>query len=231
MSESSQLLQLTAANLGQEQRRGVLILDTRPTEEFASFHISGSMQIGLMGSFASWAAILIGPWQRLLLVAENANSAQEAQSRLARVGLENVVGYAVADKQQWQQHGLELGSLPTYQCEDVSSALRANPLPPQLIDVRSRAEWLQGHLPDAISIPLLELNRKTVSIDPSRPILVYCQDDYRATIGASMLLRDHPDNIGIVTGGVQQWQAGSLPVETPRSERIESSLSRIRQTS
>lgn len=230
MSESSQLLQLTVAQLVQEQRRGVLVLDTRPTGEFASFHLPDSMQIGLMGSFASWAAILIGPWQRILLVAENANGAQEAQSRLARVGLENVVGYAVADQQQWQQHGLELTSLPAYQSEDIGSALRADPSP-QLIDVRSRAEWLQGHLPDAISIPLLELNRKTISIDPSRPILVYCQDEYRATIGASMLLRDHPGNIGIVTGGVQQWQACSLPLETPRNERIESSLSRTRRTS
>ena len=118
MSESSQLQQLTAAQLGQEQRRGILILDTRPTEEFASFHIPGSMQIGLKGSFASWAAILIGPSQRILLVAENSNCAQEAHSRLARVGLENVVGYIVANKQQWQQHGLELTSMPIYRCED-----------------------------------------------------------------------------------------------------------------
>jgi rhodanese-related sulfurtransferase len=106
LSESSQLQQLTAVQLGQEQRRGVLILDTRPPEAFSSFHISGSMQIGFMGSFGSWAAILIGPYQRILLVANSANCAQEAHSRLARVGLENVVGYALADKQQWQQHGL-----------------------------------------------------------------------------------------------------------------------------
>ena len=230
MSESSQLQQLTAAQLGQEQRRGVLILDTRPTEEFASFHTSGSLQIGLMGSFASWAAILIPPSRRILLVVENANCAQEAHSRLARVGLENVVGYTLADKQQWQQHGLELFSLPIYQCEDVCRALRANPAA-QLLDVRSWAEWLQGHLRGAISMPLLELGGQAVSIDPSRPILVYCQDEYRATIAASILLRNHAGDIAILTGGVQEWQAGSIPSETPRNERIESSLSRTRRTS
>ncbi|HEX3472244.1 MAG TPA: rhodanese-like domain-containing protein [Silvibacterium sp.] len=230
MSESSQLQLLTAAQLGQEQRRGVLILDTRPTEEFASFHIPGAMQIGLKGSFAGWAAILIGAAQRILLVAENANCAQEAHSRLARVGLENVVGYTLADKQQWQQHGLELISLPIYQCEDLCSALRANPAA-QLIDVRSWAEWLQGHLPGAISMPLLELNGQALSIDLSRPILVCCQDVYRATIAASILLRDHAGDIGILTGGVQEWQACSIPLETPRNERIESSLSRTRRTS
>ena len=214
MSESSQLEQLTAAQLGQEQRRGVLILDTRPTEEFASFHIPGSMQIGLLGSFAGWAAILIRSSQKILLVAGDANCAQEAHSRLARVGLENVVGYALADKQQWQHHGLELIRLPTYRCEDVCHALRANPAT-QLIDVRSRAEWLQGHLPGAISMPLLEVNVQAVYIDPSKPILVYCQEGYRATIAASILLRDHAGDIGILTGGVQEWQACNMPLERP----------------
>jgi rhodanese-related sulfurtransferase len=230
LSESSQLQQLTAAQLGKEQHRGALILDTRPPEEFASFHIPGSMQIGLMGSFASWAAILIRPSQRILLVAEDANCAQEAHSRLARVGLENVAGYALTDKQQWQQQGLELISLPVYQCEDVRRALRADPSP-QLIDVRSWAEWLQGHLPGAISMPLLELSGQTASIDPSKPILVYCQEEYRATIAASMLLREHAGDIGILTGGLQEWQACSVPLETPGDERAESSLPCTRQTS
>jgi rhodanese-related sulfurtransferase len=227
LSESSQLQQLTIAQLGQERRRGILILDTRPPEEFALFHIPGSMQIGLMGSFASWAAILIGPSQKILLVAENANCAQEAHSRLARVGLENVIGYALADQQQWQQHGLKLISLPIFRCEDVCRALRANPSP-QLVDVRSWAEWLLGHLPGAISMPLLEFNGQTRSIDPSKPILVYCQEAYRATIAASMLLRDHVGDIGIVTGGVQEWQTCSKPLEMPLDERSETSLRHIR---
>jgi rhodanese-related sulfurtransferase len=215
LSESSELQQLTAAQLVQNQRRGVLILDTRPTEEFASFHIPGSMQIGLMGSFASWAAILIESSQRILLVAQNANCAQEAHSRLVRVGLDNVAGYTVANKQQWQQGGLSLTSIPIYQCEDVRHALRAN-LSPQLLDVRSWSEWLLGHLPGAISMPLFELNGQAVSIDPSRQVLVYGQDEYCATIATSILLRNHAADIGILTGGVREWQASSMPLETLR---------------
>jgi rhodanese-related sulfurtransferase len=230
LSKSSQLQQLTAGQLGQEQRRGVLILDTRPAEEFALFHIPGAMQIGLMGPFAGWAAILIKPSQRILLAAETANCAQEAHSRLARVGLENVVGYTLANKQQWQHQGLDLISLPIYRYEDVCGARRANPAA-QLIDVRSGAEWLQGHLPRAISMPLLELNGQAVSIDPSRPIVVYCQDEYRATIAASILMREHDGDIGILTGGVQEWKTCSIPLETPRNDRIELSLGRTRRTS
>lgn len=218
MSESSQFQRLTPAKLAHERQRGVLILDTRPTKEFVAFHIPGSMQIGLVGSFAGWAAILIEPSQKILLVAENGNCAQEAHSRLARVGLENVVGYSLADKKQWQYHGLELISLPMYQCEDLRHALRANPAT-QLLDVRSWSEWLQGHMPGATSMPLLELEEQAVSIDFSKPILVYCQEGYRATIAASILLRSHAADIGIVTGGFQEWQACGIP-----SERNEMSL-------
>ena len=59
----------------------------------------------------------------------------------------------------------------------------------QLIDVRSRAEWLKGHLPGATSLPLLDLDPKKRVIDPSKPSLIYCHEGYRATTAASILLR------------------------------------------
>ena len=188
------------------------------------------MQIGLMGPFASWAAILVRPSQRILLVAENANCAQEAHSRLTRVGFAHVAGYIFAEKQQWREHGLDPISLPTYAGKNACLAFRANPAA-QLIDVRSRAEWLRGHLPGAISMPLLGLTEQALSIDPSKPILVYCQDEYRATIAASILLRDHTLDIGILTGDLQEWQPCSMPSETPQDESIDSSSCRARRAS
>ena len=197
MAGSPKLRQFTAAQIPQEQQRGVLILDTRAAELFASLHIRGAMQLGLRGPFASWAAILIEPTQKLLLVAEDEPSAQEARVRLARVGLEHVAGFTLADEKQWQHHGIKLASLPIHWCEDV---WRDQPedRPFQLIDVRSLAEWLNGHLPGAISIPLLELNSGTASIDFSKPSLVYCREGYRAATAASVLLRRNARDVGIL---------------------------------
>ena len=146
MSGSPNLQQFTAEQIAQEQRRGVLVLDTRPAEQFASFHIPGSMQLGLMGPFASWAGIHIKTTQELLLVAESMTAAEEAASRLARVGLKHVLGFVLADKKHWQNHGLTLASLPIHWSQDVCRHLREG-RPFQLIDVRSTAEWLKGHLP------------------------------------------------------------------------------------
>lgn len=212
MSEAAKLRELNVAQLVEEQARETLILDTRPAEQFAKLHIHGSIQISLAGYFASWAAILIDPVQRLLLIAENAYSAHEAANRLARVGLEHAIGYALANEQQWRKQGIELASISVYRSADVSPLMQGQ-RPVQLVDVRSRAEWLKGHLPGAISIPLLELHSKGYSIDRSKKSLVYCNEGYRATTAASLLFRKRAGDIGILIDGLEGWSSCGLPLE------------------
>jgi rhodanese-related sulfurtransferase len=48
-------LHITAVQLALERRSDFFILDTRPSEQFASPHIRGSIQTSLKGHFASWA--------------------------------------------------------------------------------------------------------------------------------------------------------------------------------
>jgi rhodanese-related sulfurtransferase len=202
MAGSLKLQQFTATQIAQQQERGVLILDTRAAELFASAHIRGAMQLGLMGPFASWAALLIPPTQRLLIVAEDEASAQEARIRLARVGLEQIAGFTLANEKQWRHHGIRLATLPIFACKDACRDQQEGRTR-QLIDVRSLAEWLQGHLPGAISIPLLELNAEGLSIDFSKPSLVYCREGYRATTAASVLLRRNARDVGIVIDAIK----------------------------
>jgi rhodanese-related sulfurtransferase len=217
LSGSPNFQQFTAEQVAQEQRRGVLVLDTRPAEQFASFYIPGSLQLGLLGPFASWAAILIDSGQALLLVAESVTAAEEARSRLARVGLKDVLGFVLADKKQWQDHGLTPASLPIHWSKDVCRHLQEG-RPFQLIDARSSAEWLKGHLPGAASLPLLKLHSEAAAIDFSRPSLVYCHEGYRASTAASLLLREHASDVGILIDGIEGWQASGLPLETPFTE-------------
>jgi rhodanese-related sulfurtransferase len=203
---------LTATQVANEQQRGALILDTRPAEQFASLHIRGSIQISLMGNFASWAAIIIDPAQKLVLIAENAKRAVEAQDRLTRVRLKQIVGYALATENQWRATGLELACIPLRRCQQVRRLLQADPRL-QLVDVRSRAEWLQGHLPGAISLPLLDLDAKKQILDLSRPSFVYCHEGFRATTAASILRRETESDLGILIDGVEGWSALGLPLE------------------
>jgi rhodanese-related sulfurtransferase len=214
LREPSTIPLLTTAQLVLEHRSGALILDTRPAEQFASLHIKGAIQIGLIGPFAAWAAVLLEPAQKLILIGEDIEGVQEAHTRLTRVGLGHVIGYLLADERQWRKDGLSLASLSVELCANVCEILQSDPRV-QLVDVRSRAEWLKGHLPGAISVPLLELDSRAQSIDQSRPSLVYCNEGYRAATAASILFRERVDGIGILIDGVEGWLASGQSLEAP----------------
>jgi rhodanese-related sulfurtransferase len=219
MAGSLKLQQFTAGQIALEQQRGVLILDTRTAELFASVHIRGALQLGLMGPFASWAAMLIAPNQRLLIVAQDQASAQEAEIRLARVGLEYIAGFTLADEKQWRHHGIRLATLPIFEFRNASRHQQKSRTH-QLIDVRSSAEWLKGHLPGAISVPLLELSSEVPPIDLSKPSLVYCREGYRATTAASVMLRRNARDVGIMLDAIECLGPSQVPSVNPDTPRM-----------
>ena len=204
---------LTTAEVLHEQVTGALLVDTRPAERFASLHLQGAIQLGLQGPFASWAAMLILPTQPLVVLATDSIDAQEARVRLARVGLDGVIGYAVTEESRWREDGISVASIAVHRCQSLEKILGEDPSV-QVVDVRSRSEWLKGHLPGAISLPLLDLESKGQFIDPSRPSLVYCYEGYRATTAASILLKGGAGDVAILIDGIEGWLASGLPLET-----------------
>ena len=216
VQRSAPLRSLTTAEVLHEQVKGALLVDTRPAERFASLHLQGAIQLGLQGPFASWAAMLIRPTQPIVVLSTDSTDAHEARVRLARVGLDDVIGYAVTEERRWRDDGISVASIAVHRCQSLEKILGEDPSV-QVVDVRSRSEWLKGHLPGAISIPLLDLDSSGQFIDPSRPSLVYCYEGYRATTAASILLRHGAREIGILIDGIEGWLASGLPLETPNS--------------
>jgi rhodanese-related sulfurtransferase len=46
----------------------------------------------------------------------------------------------------------------------------------QLVEVLPAEEYRWAHLPDAVNLPLKELDASTDQLDRSRPVVVYCHD-------------------------------------------------------
>ena len=47
----------------------------------------------------------------------------------------------------------------------------------QLVDVLPADEYAEAHLPEAINIPLKNLDAQTVKqLDPRKPVITYCHD-------------------------------------------------------
>lgn len=83
----------------------------------------------------------------------------------------------------------------------------------QLLDVRPEDEFAMGHLPGAINIPLDQLKRRLLSLDPSVEIVAYCRGSYCVlSFETVALLRKKGFNARRLEDGLPEWRAAGLPV-------------------
>lgn len=191
-----------------------VILDVRAAGEFGAGHIPGSINIGLGGQFAIWAGTLIPMGTPIVIVAESEEKAQEAVTRLARVGHESVKGYLVGGIAVWDKAGFELASVPQITVAELSELI-SNPARPQIIDVRRPPEYASGHVPHAIHASLANLQKKfsSLELDPNKTTAVICAGGYRSSAASSILQQHGFSNLLNVTGGTSAWIAAGYKVE------------------
>jgi hydroxyacylglutathione hydrolase len=191
-----------------------VILDVRSAAEFGAGHVPGSLNIGLGGQFAIWAGSLIPLTAPIVIVAQSEAQIDEAQMRLARVGIENVKGYLEGGLHGWQQAGFEVATVQQISVDELNSQLH-DQKDLQVIDVRRPAEYQSGHVPRAIHAPLLTLgtNATNLSTDPAKPTAVICAGGFRSSAATSILEQHGFANLLNVTGGTTAWINAGHPVE------------------
>src|SRR5439155_16053695 len=104
------LAALSPAEVAAKQAAGAVVLDTRSAADYGAGHVPFSVHIGLSGQFASWAGTLLGLDAPLILVGEEQARCEEARLRLARVGIERVIGALDGGIAAWEREGLALGT-------------------------------------------------------------------------------------------------------------------------
>ena len=84
-----------------------------------------------------------------------------------------------------------------------------------LVDVRSPEEFVAGHLPGAVSIPIGDLRRRLTHLPRSQEIVAYCRGPYCVfSYEAVAELRKHGFHARRLEDGYPEWKAGGLPIET-----------------
>jgi len=211
LSALSELAPISAQQLKSLLDDGVIALDVRPGDQFASAHVPGSINIALSGQFATWAGTVLGLSARPVLIAESTEQILEARLRLARVGIEDTRGYLCGGVQAWVEAGLPVVKLPQITVDTLEHRLRAGTS--QVLDVRREPEWQVGHLAEATWWPLDNFKVSPPEIDREAPIAVHCKSGYRSMIACSLLQRAGFRNISNLIGGFDAWQQAKLPVE------------------
>jgi hydroxyacylglutathione hydrolase len=195
--------------------QGALLVDVRSAAAFGTGHPAGALNVGLAGSFASWAGTLLPPDRQIVLVTDDDDGAAEAATRLARVGLEKIAGYLAGGVAAWDAAGLPLGRLPQIDVAELRARLRESGAP-TVLDVRRPREYAAGHLPGALSLPLDRLGRELDTVALSGPVAIICASGYRSSTAGSLLRGRGVEPVNVV-GGTNAWIAAGFPVEAEKA--------------
>jgi hydroxyacylglutathione hydrolase len=187
---------------------GVPVVDARPWRAFAAGAVPGTLSIPANRSFTTWAGSLL-PYDRdlLLVVDEPAGpGAEHLARRLEAIGLDRLAGYLGGDAlDAWAARRGPLQVTPGVTRRELADALAADRV--TVLDVRSTAEWAEGHLPHAINLPLGELEQRLEQVPRGRPIVVHCQSGARAAMAAALLRARGVADVSVYGGGYAEWRS------------------------
>jgi len=79
-----------------------------------------------------------------------------------------------------------------------------------LLDVRETAEYAFNHIPNAISIPLGELEEKMAQLNKDDEIYVICRTGNRSDLAAQKLTEKGFSNVNNVVPGMSKWSGKTI---------------------
>ncbi len=85
---------------------------------------------------------------------------------------------------------------------------------PQVVDVRTRREFLRGHLPGAMNVPFWQLGSLQLAYDQSSRvgILLCCEHGPRAWIAGLLLRLTGTRRIDYLRGHMAGWKRSGRPL-------------------
>jgi rhodanese-related sulfurtransferase len=103
------------------------------------------------------------------------------------------------------------GSVPEIQPAGLVDRLKGK-TSPQVLDVRTRAEFGAGHVSGAVNVPITVLAARldSLKLDVGRPVVAICLTAHRGVPAVRLLRRRGYDAVQLA-GGMFAWRALKLP--------------------
>lgn len=186
------------------QAAGGQVIDVRDAADFAGGHLTGSLNIGLGGKFATWAGTILDKSRPIVIIAEPPREV-EAAMRLGRIGFDRVAGYLEGGMQAFASRpGLVSRS------ERITAATLAERVQAQeplcILDVRRPSEWQEKRIEGSLNIPVSHLEERLQELPGDRTIVVHCATGYRSSLAVSLLERRGWRDVMDLVGGYEAWE-------------------------
>ena len=194
-----------------------LVVDARPSDEFALAHMRGALNVPGNRTFASWFGSLIDYATPVWLLASSEAHGERLVRELMSIGFDKIVGVSSADD---ALAGVDTETVTQRSPVALSGALGRDGL--MVLDVRNRTEYESGHLPGSRNIPLGELPHRLGELPSDGTIVTQCASGGRSAIAASLLLMAGASSVENLAGGIQAWTNAGFALTTEESPVVHS---------
>jgi hydroxyacylglutathione hydrolase len=178
--------------------RGAIVLDLRDAETFAAGHPEGAINLEFGPRIGYWAGWIVPAGSPLVLLAGNARHAAEAVRQLLRVGFDTVAGYLDGGYEAWCKARGATGAFDIISARELRDRIARHERQ-ILVDVRTPREWRDGHVAEAINIPVSELAGRAAELRGT-VVATICESGFRSSLAASLLLRAGVDVVNVSDG-------------------------------
>jgi len=189
--------------------QGAVVADTRPPPAFGAGHIKGSYSLVLKRlGLGGWVL----PYDKPILLVLGAHGHLDYVARsLIRMGYDNMGGYLVPSIVSWYKAALPLERLDLMTVVELKEELE-NGEDWLVLDVRSKDEWLQGHIGGSLNIYVGLLEGRVDEVPDGKQIAVVCKSGTRSSFACSILLRAGQKNLHNILGGMEAWKNAGYPI-------------------
>jgi hydroxyacylglutathione hydrolase len=186
-------------------RDGAVPIDLCDDDSVCGEHIAASLRMAFGPKIGYWAGWVLPADARIVLLTDDQARAAEAGRQLLRVGFDDIEGYVAAPGSAWRAAGFPVLSITQISIDELRKQLNATD-DFTLIDVRSDREWNDGHIPQAIHVPIAEMTARATEFDPRKPVATICEGGYRSMLAASILARAGFPRVLNVSGGMTAYR-------------------------
>ncbi len=90
-----------------------------------------------------------------------------------------------------------------------------------MLDVREDKEFQDGHILDAIHIPLGKLAGRLGELEAlkTQPLIISCRSGHRSATACGQLRKEGFESVYNLKGGVMAWHSAGLPLQKPGKKK------------